>query len=116
MKKDMDTQLIKELLNKSTLKLAPATLEKLRSARTFALDHQRSHRSVPVLAWLGFHGGQHHTFHMSKSMNWAVVALFVACLISGAAIWENYTTEHEICEVDIAILTEEDMPIHIYLD
>lgn len=115
MKIDMDTQLIKELLNTSTSRLAPDTLEKLRSARTFALDHQRSRHSVPVLAWFGFHGGQHHNFHMSKSMNWAVAALFVACLISGAAFWENYTTEHEICDVDIAILTE-DMPIHVYLD
>jgi hypothetical protein len=116
MKIDMNTQSIKELLDTSTLQLAPATLEKLRSARTRALEHQRSHRSAPALAWLGHHGGQHHSFHMSKSMNWAVAALFVACLISGAAFWENYTTEHEICEVDIAILTEEDMPIHIYLD
>lgn len=39
MKIDMDTQLIKELLNTSTSRLAPDTLEKLRSARTFALDH-----------------------------------------------------------------------------
>lgn len=115
MKNDIDTQLIKELLNKSTSKIAPTTLGKLRGARTLALDHQRSQRSVPGLAWLGFNGGQHHSFHKSKSMNWAVAALFVACLISGATFWHNYTTEHEICEVDVSILTD-DLPIHVYLD
>lgn len=115
MKTNINTQLVKELLNSSTLKLTPVTLEKLRSARTRALDHQRTRSSVPVFAWLGHHGGQDHSFHMSKSMNWAVAALFVACLISGATFWQNYAAEHEICEVDIAILTD-DMPIHVYLD
>jgi CHASE3 domain sensor protein len=41
--------------------------------------------------------------------------LFVAFLISGASFWQNYSTEHEISEVDIAILTD-DLPIHIYVD
>ena len=115
MKSDINTQLVKELLDTSALQLTPATLEKLRSSRTRALEHQRTHRRAPVLAWLGHHGSQHDSFHMSKSMSWAVAALFVACLISGVTFWHNYTTEHEICEVDIAILTDE-LPIHVYLD
>lgn len=115
MKNELKTHLIKELLNSSTSQLAPATLAKLRSARTRALDHQRVHSTVPVLAWLGHHTGKSVPFHMSKSLNWAVAALFVACLISGATFWHNYTTEHEICDVDVAILTD-DLPIHIFVD
>ena len=115
MKNDINTKLIKELLNNSISQIAPDKLEKLRVARANALDHQRSSRRVPVLSWIGHHGGRHDSFHMSKSMTWAVAALFVACLLSGAAYWNNYTNEHEINELDIAILTG-DLPLHVYVD
>jgi hypothetical protein len=115
MENDINTNLIKELLNSSTTQIAPATLEKLRMARTNALGHQRSSSSVPVLSWVGHHGGRHESYHMSKSMTWAVAALFVACLLSGAAFWQNYTSEHEINELDIAILTGE-LPLHVFVD
>jgi len=115
MKSNIKTHLIKELLNTSTSQLAPATLEKLRGARSHALEHQRTRRSAPALAWLGHHGGHNDSFHMSKSMGWAVAALFVVFLISGASYWRSYTTEHEICDVDISILTG-DLPIHVYVD
>lgn len=115
MKTEINTKLVKELLNSSTLQLSANTLEKLRGARTRALDQQRTQQSVPVLSWLGHQNSKHESFHKSKSMNWAIAALFLACVISGTTFWNNYTTEHEICEVDIAILTD-DMPIHIYLD
>lgn len=115
MKSETKTHSIKELLNASTLQLAPDTLEKLRSARTNALNHQRIHHTAPILAWLGYHSGEKEHFHFSKQMNWAIAILFVAFLISAAAIWQNYATEHEICDVDIAILTD-DMPIHVYVD
>jgi len=115
MKTDINTNLIKEILNISTTQIAPATLEKLRMARSRAIDHQRTKSTIPVLAWIGHHGGRHESFHMSKSMNLAIAALFVACLISGAAFWQNYTSEHEISELDIAILTG-DLPIHVYVD
>ena len=106
---------IKELLNSSTSQLAPTTLEKLRGARSLALEHQRTRRSAPVLAWLGHHGGHNESFHMSKATAWAIAALFVVFLISGASYWHSYTTEHEICDVDISILTG-DLPIHVYVD
>lgn len=115
MKSDIDTNLIKELLNTSTTQLTPATLEKLRSARTRAVEHQRIRHSVPVLAWLGHHDGRHDSFHIAKPYNWIIAALFVACLISGASLWHSYTTEHEISEVDFAILTD-DLPIHALLE
>lgn len=115
MKYDTNTNLIKELLNTSTTRIAPATLENLRNARTRALEHQRTRHSVPVLAWLGHHDGRHDSFHISKPYSWIIAVLFVACLISGASFWHSYTTEHEINEVDIAILTD-DLPIHALLD
>lgn len=115
MKTDIDTQLIKELLDTSTRQITPATLEKLRGARTRALDHQRARSTAPVLAWLGPYTGKNNSFGMSKAMSWAVAVLFVACLISGATLWHSYSTEREINELDIAILTG-DLPIHIYLD
>lgn len=115
MKSETNTNLIKEILNDSLAQLAPATLEKLRSARSHAVEHQRTQSSVPVLAWLGHHSARHDSFNMSKPLNWAVAALLLAFLVSGASYWHSYTSEHEISEVDIAILTD-DLPIHIYLD
>ena len=115
MKYDINTNLIKELLNNSAAQLPTSTLDKLRMARSRALDHQRVRHSVPVLAWFGWHSHLHDSTRMSKPMNWAVAALFVASLISGASLWQIYTTEHEISELDFAILTG-DMPIHVYVD
>ena len=116
MKNELNTQKIKELLTISTTRLTPETLDKLRMARTRALDHQRIRHSVPVFAWLGQHGTHHNTSSRhSKAWNWAVAALFAACLITGISIWRHYTIEHEICDVDIAILTD-DIPVHVYVD
>lgn len=115
MKNDTDTRLIKELLDASTRQIEPATLEKLHSARTRALNHQRASNKAPVLAWLGPHSGNHKVFHAFNPMNWAVAVLFVACLVSGMTYWQIYSTEREIGELDVAILTG-DLPIHVYLD
>jgi len=115
MKSDINTQKIKELLNISTSQLSPETLDKLRMARTRTLEHQRVRHRVPALAWLGHHGEHHDTHHFSKPMSWAIAAIFIAGLIVGVSLWRSYTIEHEICDVDIAILTD-DMPIHVYLD
>lgn len=115
MKYNINTNTIKALLNISASRIKPATLEKLRMARTRALAHQRTSSTVPVLSWIGHHGSRHDSSHMSRPMTWAVAALFVVCLASGAVYWNNYTTEHEISELDIAILTG-DMPIHVYVD
>ena len=115
MKKIINTNRIKEILNSSTAQIAPATLEKLRMARSRAMDHQRTKSAIPVLAWIGHHGSRHESLHMSKFMNLAIAALLVACLIGGATFWQYYTSEHEISEMDIAILTD-DLPIHVYVD
>ena len=103
---------IKDLLDTTTSTLSPDTLVSLRAARTLALDHQRTTRTAPVLVWLGHHGGGRNS---SKAMNWAISILFAAFLLSGLFAWQNYSTEHDICEADIAILTG-DMPIKVWLD
>ena len=115
MKNDTDIRLIKELLETSARQIKPETLEKLRGARTRALDHQRVSGTIPVLSWLGPNTGKNNAFHMSRWANLAIVVLFVACLISGATFWHNYSTEREIGDLDVAILTG-DLPIHVYLD
>ena len=116
MKSDINTQKIKELLNAATMQIAPETLDKLRMARTRALDHQHIRQSVPVLAWLGGnHSGQNETHHLSKPMLWLMGAVLAVSLMSSAMVYRNYLIEHEINDVDIAILTD-DMPINVYLD
>jgi hypothetical protein len=116
MKSEINTNKIKELLNVATSQLSHETLDKLRMARTRAMDRQRIRQSVPVLAWLGGnHSGQNETQHLSKPMLWLIGAVLAASLITGATYWRNYTIEHDIAEVDIAILID-DMPINVFLD
>ena len=111
----LKTNLIKASLDTSTSQLTPSILEKLHAARTSALAHQRTKHTASVLAWIGNHNESHSSSRLSKPIHWTVAALFVACLISGASIWHDYTTEHEISEVDVSILTD-DIPLHAYLD
>ena len=116
MKSDLNIHKIKELLNTATTQLSPEILDKLRMARTRALDRQRIRQSAPVLAWLGgSHSSQHETHHFSKPMLWLMGAVLATCLISGGAFYRNHLVEHEIIDVDIAILTG-DMPINVFLD
>jgi len=116
MKTNINTQKIKDLLDVSTSQLSPETLDHLRMARTLAINHQRTRQSVPVLAWIGgHHNGQNTHSLLSKPMVWLMGAIFAACLITGATYWHNYSIEHDIADVDIAILTD-DMPINVFLD
>ena len=116
MKSDINTQKIKALLNAATTQLSPEILDKLRMARTRAIDRQRIQQSAPVLAWLGGNSGsQHNAHHLSKPMIWLMGTVLAASLISGGTLYGNYMTEHEISKVDIEILTG-DMPIDVYLD
>lgn len=108
------TNTIKRLLDSSTVQLPPHTLEKLRMARTHALNHQRTHTS-PVLAWVYSHTGLTYSHQPSKSMNLVLGVLLAACLFTGTYYWQSYTKEREINDLDIAILTD-DLPIHVYVD
>lgn len=115
MKPNINTQKLKELLNNSTMQLSPRILEGLRAARTRALGHQRVRQIVPALAFLGYHGSFKDLFHASRAMNLAVAIVLMVFVINGVNYWQNYSIEHEISEIDIAILTG-DMPLHIYVD
>lgn len=115
MKKDLNHHSIKQLLDHSASQISPNTLNKLQMARLHALEHQRSHGTVPALAWLGRFGSNSNSSHISRHLNWAMVVLFVACLFSGAAYWQNSISDHDTSDVDIAILTD-DMPLHVYVD
>lgn len=116
MKYDLNHHSIKQLLDRTTTQIKPSTLHKLQAARVHALEHHRQHRSAPVLAWLGHHASHGSASqHQSRRLNWALAVLFIACLFSGAAYWQHSSSEHEISEVDIAILTDE-LPLHVYVD
>ena len=115
MNSEINTKKIKLLLNTSSNQLSLETLDKLRTARTHALDHQRSQQHVTVLSWIGHHTGPSHTFHVSKTLAWAMAAIFAIVLYSGISMWQSYNAEHEICDLDVAILTD-DLPIHVYVD
>jgi len=115
MKKDLNHHSIKQLLEHSAARISPATLNKLQAARMHALEHQRSHRTSPAFAWLGHFGSHSDTSHTARHLNWALVVILLACLFSGAAYWQNSVSDHEISELDIAILTDE-LPLHAYVD
>ncbi len=115
MKNNLNHHSIKQLLDKSTARISPATVKKLQAARINALEHHQLHRPAPALAWLGNFGSHRDSSHTSKQLNWAVAVLFIACLFSGIAYWQNSISDHEISEVDIAILTD-DLPLHAYVD
>lgn len=114
MSEDKSLYIIKSLLNGPASQLSPATLAKLRSARTLALDHQRT-RTSPVLAWASSHSGFNHPLHFSKSTKMVLAIILLAGLFTGVSCWQNYSKEREISDVDIAILTD-DLPIHVFLD
>lgn len=115
MKLDLNYHSIKQLLDRSTTQIKPATLHKLQAVRTHALEHHQQHNSAPVLAWLGTHSTHSDSNHLPRRLNWALAVLFIACLFSGAAYWQHSSSEHEISEVDIAILTD-DLPLDVYVD
>lgn len=116
MKKDLNHQAIKQLLDLSTTRIKPSALNALQAARMRALEHQRVARRVPVLAWLG-HSGMHGSaaHPSSRRLNWALAILFIACLFSGAAYWQANFAEHDTSDEDIAILTD-DLPLQVYVD
>lgn len=102
---------VKQLLNRSLSRLDQPTLAKLRDARMQALAHYDVRSAAPVFAWTGnWHASRAH----HKSYFWAAVVLLIALLFSVTAYWQQ-ASDHDVSEVDIAILTDE-LPIEIYVD
>ncbi len=115
MKNNLNHHSIKQLLDHSATRISPATLAQLQRSRVHALEHQRLHRTAPALAWLGHLGSHSDSSHTSKHIRWAFAVIFVACLFSGAAYWQNSIADRDTSDVDIAILTD-DLPLHVYVD
>lgn len=108
---------IRQLLNRSLAQIEQPALERLREARVQALARYDARNTAPSFAWAG------HSSRSGNSINlrhksyyyWGGAILLAACLFSGAAYWQHATTEQDISEVDIAILTD-DLPMHVYVD
>ena len=101
---------IKQLLNRSLTRLEQPTLARLRDARELALARYDAHSTVPAFAWAGHHW--HAADSHRKSRYLAAAVLLAALLFSGVTYWHH---EHDVSEVDIAILTDE-LPIEVYVD
>ena len=105
---------IKQLLNRSLAQMEQPTLARLRDARTQALARYDARRTAPAFALAGLWTGSWHSGSHPKYHYWAAAIVFAACLLSGAAYWQH-ANEHDIGDVDIAILTDE-LPIELYVD
>ena len=115
MNENLNTESIRQLLNRSSDSLDQPTLEKLRDARMQALARYDARSTVPALAWVraltgsGGSSGSHRAQYY-----WAAAVLLAAFLFSDSSYWQHLT-EHDNSDVDIAILTD-DLPMDVYVD
>ncbi len=106
---------IKQLLNRSLTQLDQPTLTRLRDARTQALARYDTYSMAPAFAWASSWTGHRHAADSHhKHYYLAAAVLLAALLFSGTTYW-HHTTDHDISDVDIAILTD-DLPIEMYVD
>ena len=116
MNNKLNTESIRQLLNRSSAQLEQPTLARLRDVRTQALARYDARSSAPAFAWAGStstHSGHNSGSH-SSHYYWAAAVLFAALLFSGVTYWQH-ATEHDNSDVDIAILTD-DLPIDVYVE
>lgn len=109
MNQKLHSEQIRQLLNSSLTRLEQPTLARLRHAREQAVARYDAHSTAPAFAWAGnwYAAGSHH-----KSHYFAAAVLLAVILFSGVTYWHR---EHDVSEVDIAILTD-DLPIEVYVD
>ena len=106
---------IKQLLNRSLAQLDQPTLVRLCDAREKALARYDAHSAAPAFAWANLWTDHRHAADAPhKSRYLAAAVLLAALLFSGTAYW-HHTTDHDVSDVDIAILTD-DLPIEVYVD
>ena len=113
MGKACNLESIKQLLNCSIAELDPSTLTRLRAARMHAVSRHHA-QSVSLFTWAGEHAGWHASAHRQNRHYWIGVILLVAGLFSSIVYWQH-AKDNDICDVDIAILTD-DLPIQYYAD
>ena len=106
---------IKQLLNRSLARLDQPTLVRLHDAHEKALVRYDAHSTAPTFALASLWAGHRHTVDSHhKSHYWAAIVLLVALIFSCTAYW-HHMTDHDVSDVDIAILTD-DLPIEVYVD
>lgn len=106
--------LIRRALDRSSAGINQNALAKLRGARERALAHYDARQKAPVFAWAGV-GGQSHADGSRRSVFYWLAALLLAASLFGVSSYWQSVQEHEIAEVDMAILTD-DMPMDVYVD
>ena len=111
----LNTESIRQLLNRSSAQLGQPTLARLRDVRTQALARYDARSNAPAFAWAGaLNGSGHSTGSHHRNHYWAAAVLLAALLFSGATYWQHLT-DHDNSDVDIAILTD-DLPIDVYVE
>ena len=109
MNTQLDPNKIAQLLSQSTRQLDETTLSALANARHNALTRQSVRSPVFTLTtgrWL-------HNLVPPSAQQWAATGLLVVLLIIGTSYWQH-STEQQISELDVAILTDE-LPIEVLL-
>lgn len=105
----MDPDKIARLLTQSTRQIDTATLSALEDARRHALTRQSVHSSVFALTagrWMP-------DLIPHSTQQWVAAGLFAAMLVIGTGYWQH-STEQQISDLDVAILTDE-LPIETLL-
>ena len=113
MNDELNTESIRQLLNRSSAKLEQPTLERLRDGRMQALARYDARRTAPRFVLAGGLGGHISGSHRTHYY-WAFAVLVAVLLFGGVTYWQH-ATELDSSEVDIAILTD-DLPMAAYVD
>jgi fatty acid desaturase len=113
MNKKLNTESIRQMLNRSSARLDQPTLARLRDVRVQAMARYDARSTAPAFALAGALSGALHGAHRSHYF-WAGIVLFAALLFSSAT-YLQHALEHDNSDVDIAILTD-DLPIDAYVD
>ena len=115
MNEELNTESVRQLLNRSTAQLGQPAVARLRDARALALARHDARSTAPSFAWAGTSASSGHASNpQHKHFYWAAAVVLIACLLSGIAYWQH-ASEHDTSDVDIAILTDE-MPVDVYVD
>lgn len=113
---EINTDSIKQLLNRSAAHIDDSTLESLHTARARALEVHRPQQQAPVLAWLNHHGLWLGNHSQHRNPQWMLALLFAACLFGGIIYMQNINEhEHDHSDIDIAILAD-DLPVDAYVE
>jgi hypothetical protein len=102
---------IRRLLDRSADQLDRPVLNGLQAAREHALQRQRTSISTRLSPDGMLHG---HLQPSQRTLGWIVAAIVATLLLVNMA-YQYRASEHDRCDIDIAILTDE-LPIDMYVD